>query len=232
MDQFTIDYSQSRIYFTSFFEGFSIKFCNFFGLNITTIAHLRGRPAALTLNTKPDYRHIYWIEQGNKPRLVMANLDGSNEKTVWANMDHPTDVKYDIWSNRVYWIDVKRKTIEFINVDSIINAKNSAEHYIAWKFNHHSDLSPFKLDIFETMIFVIASSEAKVFALKKVDFQHTLNIVNEKYTRIEKRGEFPLPIYSHDKSSRVTAISILSTLEGLYKFKQRKNKFNSKYFEF
>ncbi|CAD5111663.1 DgyrCDS948 [Dimorphilus gyrociliatus] len=216
IDHFALDFSQRRIYFTSSLKGHSIRFCTFFGSNITTILYLRNRPVAISLNTKSSYRHIYWIE-ADKPRLAMAYLDGTNEKTIWTDMGTPTDVKYDMWSNRIYWVDMRRKTIEFINVDSI--SKDKIEHYIAWKFNHHSNLSPYKIEIYETAIFLIAHLQGKVFALKKVAYDHPIDMIDDTLSTVEN-GVFPPPIYSNNKLSQVASVSVLSTLEGLYKFKQ------------
>ena len=59
------------------------------------------------------YRYLYWADYGQHPKIVRANLDGSNMvPIVTENIKLPSDMSIDIDTGDIYWTDLLRDTLE------------------------------------------------------------------------------------------------------------------------
>lgn len=54
----------------------------------------------------PISRYIYWADQGQKPSIQRAYLDGSNKEVIVnENLKEPTDLSVDSNNHMLYWTD-------------------------------------------------------------------------------------------------------------------------------
>ena len=61
---------------------------------------------------------IFWTHTGEHPRIESAAMDGSDRRIVVAKqMILPSDLALDFPNRRLYWTDVKKKTVETVNYD-------------------------------------------------------------------------------------------------------------------
>jgi len=110
----SMDWVNNLLYY-SYFEAPNsyVKVTNFprieYHFNLFT-SNLH-KPSLLAVD--PIRRYLYWIDQGQFPRLVRAWLDGSNQ-TVLINqgLGAPTDLFVDRTNGDVYWSDNIKDTIE------------------------------------------------------------------------------------------------------------------------
>lgn len=64
------------------------------------------------------FRKIFWTEQGVRPKIESANLDGSNRTVlVIDELDWPNGIAVDHENGWVYWCDTKKSTVETVSVN-------------------------------------------------------------------------------------------------------------------
>lgn len=62
------------------------------------------------------FRLLYWIDQGQYPRIGKAYLDGTNwSPIVTSGISTPRDLTVDMLTHDVYWVDAKLDTIQKIS---------------------------------------------------------------------------------------------------------------------
>jgi len=110
----TMDWVNNLLYY-SYFEAANsyLKVTNFprIDYHLTLFTSSLHKPSLLAVD--PSRRYLYWIDQGQFPRLVRAWLDGTNQTVlVSEGLGAPTDLFVDRASGDVYWSDEVRDTIE------------------------------------------------------------------------------------------------------------------------
>ena len=62
---------------------------------------------------------IYWSDIGTTlgPKIERATLDGRNRQVLTRNVTRPIALSIDYVTNRVYWVDDARQTLESIAND-------------------------------------------------------------------------------------------------------------------
>ena len=60
----------------------------------------------LTLLLCAPPRYLYWADYGQRPQLVKALLDGSNQTSIiTTGISRPVGLCVDITTHDVYWVD-------------------------------------------------------------------------------------------------------------------------------
>lgn len=109
-----IDWINNLLYYSYFDAPNSyIRVTNFpdIDYHYTLFKSNRDKPSLIAVN--PKLRYLYWIDQGQFPKLERAFLDGTNRTVlVSTSMDSPTDLFIDQTTGDVYWSDNTKDTIE------------------------------------------------------------------------------------------------------------------------
>lgn len=65
------------------------------------------------------FRLMYWSDWGEKATgIYRSGMDGSNPRHfVSKDIGWPNGVAVDHTVNRLYWVDAKKNTIEYISLD-------------------------------------------------------------------------------------------------------------------
>ncbi|KAL3854471.1 hypothetical protein ACJMK2_013739, partial [Sinanodonta woodiana] len=73
-----------------------------------------GSPRALAVN--PIKRYLYWVDNGQFPKIVRSYLDGSNKSTlVRYGVINPSGITIDISTHDVYWVDVVADAVQLVS---------------------------------------------------------------------------------------------------------------------
>ena len=71
------------------------------------------------LAVDPVKKYIYWLDYGQFPKIVRANLDGSSRKPlVTSGISHPTDLAVDMQTHNVYWVDSQEDAVYSIGFNA------------------------------------------------------------------------------------------------------------------
>ena len=62
-------------------------------------------------------RHMYWVNGGRKPTIEIADLDGSNRRTLFKNPTLPAGLTIDSSTGLIFWADQERRVIECANLN-------------------------------------------------------------------------------------------------------------------
>jgi low density lipoprotein-related protein 2 len=110
----TVDWINKMLYYTYTQAPITyIKACRFpqADYHYTLIASKNDSPAMIAVN--PRLRYLYWIDDGQTPKIEMAQLTGA-DRTVIVQTDivSPTDIFVDVNTGDVYWTDDVKDRIE------------------------------------------------------------------------------------------------------------------------
>ena len=64
------------------------------------------------------FRHMYWTDWGENPKIERANLDGSSRVPIIdSDLGWPNGVAVDFKEGKIFWADAKKDKIEVANLD-------------------------------------------------------------------------------------------------------------------
>lgn len=116
------------------------------------------------LAVNPRLRFLYWVDQGQQPRIERAYLNGEN-RTVLVSSDiaSPTDIFVDVSTGFVYWCDDMRDRIERMDFDGrnrrVLKSSNLP--------------SPKGVAVFEGILYYVDSRLRAIYALNLTNLNET-----------------------------------------------------------
>lgn len=122
-----VDWITQRLYLIDVREG-TIVSTNFNGSDYITITATEPHPLDIVVD--PKSRVVIWstLEKG----ILSASLDGSNKQPlVQGGVEWPTGLTIDYPSQRLYWVDQRKWTVE----TCLLNGK---DRHIVKKFTNAS----------------------------------------------------------------------------------------------
>ena len=60
---------------------------------------------------------MYWVNGGRNPTIEIADLDGSNRRTLFTNLTSPAGLTIDSSTRLIFWADQERRLIECANLN-------------------------------------------------------------------------------------------------------------------
>ena len=60
---------------------------------------------------------MYWVNGGRNPTIEIADLDGSNRRTLFTNLTSPAGLTIDSSTGLIFWVDQERRMIECANLN-------------------------------------------------------------------------------------------------------------------
>ena len=115
----------------------------------------------------PDIAKIFISDAGTKPIIFEARLDGSALKPlVSEQMSWPVSLAIDYPARRLYWADMKKRTIETIRLDG-------TERREILKLDSKTG-KPFQLDVFEDTVYFTTFQFNQVWRISKFGGNDTI----------------------------------------------------------
>ncbi|XP_068671662.1 low-density lipoprotein receptor-related protein 6-like [Montipora foliosa] len=65
----------------------------------------------------PVSGHMYWVNGGRNSTIEIADLDGSNRRTLFTNLISPAGLTIDSSTRLIFWADQERRLIECANLN-------------------------------------------------------------------------------------------------------------------
>ncbi|XP_041434027.1 low-density lipoprotein receptor-related protein 1B-like [Xenopus laevis] len=134
-------------YYTSHWTSlrYSINVGQIHGPNCTRLlTHIAGEPYAIAVNPKKGM--MYWTVIADRSHIEEAAMDGTQRRIiVQKNLQRPTGLVVDHYSQRLYWADFEMSVIGTVKMDGsdLIIAVSSKQGL----------LYPHRIDIFEDYIY-------------------------------------------------------------------------------
>lgn len=158
----SIDWITFKIYMI---EDDMIKATNFDGEFKKTI--IDGGLNSWDIIVDPESRRMFW---STMMRIIyVASMDGSQKRRlVTENVEFASGLAIDYPSRRLYWCDVRKSTIETVNLDG-------QDRQVVRKFTDTNPInflpiSPNKLDIFEDDLYVTMTNQT-ILKLNKFGYK-------------------------------------------------------------
>ena len=127
-------------------------------LQRTVVQSYLSRPHDIAVD--PDSGQLFIADTGLNPKILAAWLDGSHVRPlVQSRLRWPSAVSLDYPARRLYWADLKRRTVETVRLDGR-DRKLVAE--LEPKLG-----KPHRLDIFEDSIYLTTFKLNKILKLNK-----------------------------------------------------------------
>ena len=109
-----LDWVNGLLYY-SYYDSTThyIKVTNYPAIDyhFTLFSSKQDKPFVIAVN--PKLKYLYWIDQGQFPKLERSFLNGSNRTVlISSTIVSPTDLTIDLNSGDVYWADNTRDRIE------------------------------------------------------------------------------------------------------------------------
>ena len=124
------------------------------------------------LAVDPDIGKLFISDAGTKPIIFTARLDGSDLKPLISeDMAWPVSLAIDYPARRLYWTDMKKRTIETVRLDG-------SERMQIVKLEPKMG-KPFKLDVFEDTVFFTTFQFNKILRINKFGNGSYMNIAEE-----------------------------------------------------
>lgn len=105
---------------------------------------------------------IYWCEDAIDPVIYEARMDGTSRRAfVTEKIEYPVSLVVDVPSQRLFWADYKKNSIESIRVDQksrmvVIDSREFA-----------SLTRPVSIDVFEGFVFGLMNITGTLFKVDK-----------------------------------------------------------------
>lgn len=126
------------------------------------------------LVVEPHTGHLFATIQGSNPRIEQINMDGSKRKTlVSANLMWPHGIAIDYPNQRLYWTDLKKRSIESTET-------NGRLRRTIYSF-HPKEGKPSGIDVFEDYVYYSTYKHNRVFKVKKFNPSEPIKIVEETF---------------------------------------------------
>uniref|UniRef100_A0A0K2T8A8 EGF-like domain-containing protein n=1 Tax=Lepeophtheirus salmonis TaxID=72036 RepID=A0A0K2T8A8_LEPSM len=125
-----------------------------------TILKNLDRPVNIVLD--PEIGLLFYADQGSNPRIMQADLDGSNHKPlVESKIRWPQSLTIDYFAHRMYWSDLKSNSIESIQY------KDGTSRKTVRKFSPKEDGKPDQIEVFEDWIYLSNYQRNRVVKFNK-----------------------------------------------------------------
>ena len=120
----------------------------------------------------PDSAQLFIADTGLNPKILTAWLDGSHLKPlVESKIQWPSALSIDYPARRLYWTDMKRKTIETVQLNG---HQRKLISYVEPKLG-----KPFKLEIFEDSVYFTTFKINRVLKINKFGKGNITEIAEE-----------------------------------------------------
>ncbi|XP_022111824.1 prolow-density lipoprotein receptor-related protein 1-like [Acanthaster planci] len=150
-----VDWLTSKIYWTDT----AIRVVDISTLNLLTVIE-KGLKRPFAIVVHPGRGQLFWSEVGQTPRIVRANMDGTDRLSlVGSHLIYPTGLAIDYVHDRLYWADSKASRIEMIGLDG-------ANRHLLHRFSAEEG-NPFAIDVFEDYIYGTTRPGTKIFRADK-----------------------------------------------------------------
>ncbi|KAJ8349713.1 hypothetical protein SKAU_G00248430 [Synaphobranchus kaupii] len=141
----------SRMHWFSYYTAhwtrlrYSINVGHLGGTSCTRlVTDIAGEPYAIAVN--PVRGMMYWTVIGDHSHIEEAAMDGSLRRILLEkNLQRPTGLAIDYFSQRLYWVDVELSSIGSVRFDG-------SDSQLAVS-SRHGISQPYRIDIFEDYIY-------------------------------------------------------------------------------
>ena len=135
-------------------------------------SHL-SKPQDLVVD--PDSAQLFISDCGLNPKILSSWLDGSNLKPiVQSKVQWPASLTLDYPAKRIYWTDLKRKTIETVQLNGL---KRKLVTELEPKLG-----KPFKVEVFEDMVYFTTFKINKIMKINKFGKGNLSEVAEETLT--------------------------------------------------
>ncbi|KAJ8319794.1 hypothetical protein KUTeg_001381 [Tegillarca granosa] len=124
---------------------------------LVLLTEKQSQPRALAVN--PVKRYLYWVDNGQYPKIERVSLDVSNSSRVTIvsyGISSPRDIFVDVFTNDVYWVD------SVVDAIQKVSFSGGNRQYIRTNLP-----SPFGLAVDEFSIYWVDRNLKRVFKLDK-----------------------------------------------------------------
>ena len=114
---------------------------------------------------------IFWCENTYNPKIYKALIDGTNKTTfISERLVYPTSLQTDLTSQRLFWADMKKHSIESVNI-----VDGSARFVVMDKMDMMNLPFPSSIDVFEGFVYGLTKIGGNLFKVDKFGRQaHTV----------------------------------------------------------
>ena len=115
---------------------------------------------------------MYWCEHTFEPVIFSAYMDGSDIMPFFTeNLEFPTSLAADPSSQRLFWADMKKHSVESVRFDGTMHmvvVDRSADPQL---------FLPVFIDVFENYVYGLMKYSGKVFKVSKLGNQLFVSFV-------------------------------------------------------
>ena len=142
-------------------------------LRVTVISSQLGRPEDIVVD--PDSAKMFITDCGLNPKILEARLDGTHLRALVESKVHwPSSLSVDYPARRLYWTDLKAKTIETIQIDGRYRKLVTKLEPKLGK--------PHKLEVFEDFLYFTTFKINKILKMNKFGRGNVTEIAEEILT--------------------------------------------------
>ena len=140
-------------------ESKSARLVNYVtGKSLTVIEGMLDKPGDIVVD--PDSAKLFLTDCGSNPSIFTARLDGSELKPlVEKKILWPSALAIDYPARRLYWTDLKSRTIESVRLDGQMRKEITK---VSPKLG-----KPFKIEVFEDIIYFTTFRINKILKMNK-----------------------------------------------------------------
>ena len=153
-----VDWINQNVYWIDL-ETKSVRLVNYItGNTLTVINSVLDKPGDIVVD--PDSGKLFLTDCGSNPKIYTARLDGSDFKPlVEKKILWPSALTIDYPARRLYWTDLKSRTIESVRLDGM---KRHLITKIMPKLG-----KPYRLEVFEDTIYLTTYRINKILKINK-----------------------------------------------------------------
>ena len=142
-------------------------------LQLTLISSQLGRPQDIVVD--PDSAKMFITDCGLNPKILEARLDGTHLRPlVESKVQWPSSLSVDYPARRLYWTDLKAKTIETVQIDGLYRKLVTKLEPKLGK--------PHKLEVFEDFLYFTTFKINKILKMNKFGRGNVTEIAEEILT--------------------------------------------------
>ena len=130
----------------------------------------------IDLVVDPFSGRLFIADRGMNPKIFKANLDGTGLRPlIEAKIAWPSSLAIDYPNARLYWSDLKARTIDSVGLDAKL--RKSIRKF------HVKEGRPDKIDVFENYVYFTSFQHNKIYKLNKFG-RGNISEIAEEVTRI------------------------------------------------
>ena len=120
---------------------------------------------------------MYYCEDMYQPEINVALLDGTNESIFISDrLMYPTSLQIDLTSQRLFWADMKKHSIESVSLDG------SSRRIIIDRMNTINLAYPVSIDVFEGFVYGLTRRGGHLFKVDKFG-KHAPTIIKKEIAK-------------------------------------------------